>query len=202
MNKILKRDEFITEVYNPMIEQKEYEELEAVNEGLLKTLFGIAKNLFKKDWETIKGDSGIIQVYKELDDKLTGFSLMKLSKKTECNQIRQALVDFACDWYDLKMNKAKEDDTDPKPAKSMKFKNDTLRENLSSLENKIKDIANGDEQMLKWANSLKEEMKTVINRTIYDSVNNDEVLCIKDKLQSAIQIKMHFATLLRIRYFV
>lgn len=175
MNKILKRDEFITEVYNPMIEQKEYEELEAVNEGLLKTLFGIAKNLFKKDWETIKGDSGIIQVYKELDDKLTGFSLMKLSKKTECNQIRQALVDFACDWYDLKMNKAKEDDTDPKPAKSMKFKNDTLRENLSSLENKIKDIANGDEQMLKWANSLKEEMKTVINRTIYDSINNDDV---------------------------
>ena len=175
MNKILKRDEFITEVYNPMIEQKEYEELEAVNEGLLKTLFGIAKNLFKKDWETIKGDSGIIQVYKELDDKLTGFSLMKLSKKTECNQIRQALVDFACDWYDLKMNKAKEDDTDPKPAKSMKFKNDTLKENLSALENKIKDIANGDEQMLKWANSLKEEMKTVINRTIYNSVNNDDV---------------------------
>ena len=173
MNKILKRDEFITEVYNPMIEQKEYEKLETVNEGLLKTLFGVAKNLFKKDWETIKGE--IIRVYKELDDKLTGFSLMKLSKKTECNQIRQALVDFACDWYDLKMNKAKEDDTDPKPAKSMKFKNDTLRENLSALENKIKDVANGDEQMLKWANSLKEEMKTVINRTIYNSVDNDDV---------------------------
>ena len=132
MNKILKRDEFITEVYNPMIEQKEYEELEAVNEGLLKTLFGIAKNLFKKDWETIKGDSGIIQVYKELDDKLTGFSLMKLSKKTECNQIRQALVDFACDWYDLKMNKAKEDDTDPKPAKSMKFKRTFLHWRIKS----------------------------------------------------------------------
>ena len=52
MYKIYKRDEFINEVYNPMIEQKEYQELEAINEGLLKTLFGAAKSLFKKDWST------------------------------------------------------------------------------------------------------------------------------------------------------
>ena len=169
MDKILKRDDFII-----LMEQKEYEYLVSVNEGLLKNLFGVVKNLFKKDWATIKGDSQIIRVYKELDDSLSGFTMMKLSKKGECNQIRQELVDFACDWYDLKMNKAKEDGTDPKPAKSMKFKNDTLRENIESMEKRIKDIAKDDEQMLKWANVLKEGMKTVINRSILDDIKDED----------------------------
>ena len=169
MDKILKRDDFII-----LMEQKEYENLVSVNEGLLKNLFGVVKNLFKKDWATIKGDSQIIRVYKELDDNLSGFTMMKMSKKGECNKIRQELVDFACDWYDLKMNKAKEDGTDPKPAKSMKFKNDTLRENIESMEKRIKDIAKDDEQMLKWANTLKEGMKTVINRSILDDIKDED----------------------------
>lgn len=169
MDKILKRDDFII-----LMEQKEYENLVSVNEGLLKNLFGVVKNLFKKDWATIKGDSQIIRVYKELDDNLSGFTMMKMSKKGECNKIRQELVDFACDWYDLKMNKSKEDGTDPKPAKSMKFKNDTLRENIESMEKRIKDIAKDDEQMLKWANTLKEGMKTVINRSILDDIKDED----------------------------
>ena len=90
-----------------------------------------------------------------MDDNLSGFTMMKMSKKGECNKIRQELVDFACDWYDLKMNKAKEDGTDPKPAKSMKFKNDTLRENIESMEKRIKDIAGNDEQQsIKSANEF------------------------------------------------
>lgn len=169
MDKILKRDDFII-----LMEQKDYENLVSVNEGLLKNLFGVVKNLFKKDWATIKGDSQIISVYKELDDNLSGFTMMKMSKKDECNKIRQELVDFACDWYDLKMNKAKEDGIDPKPAKSMKFKNDTLRENIESMEKRIKDIAKDDEQMLKWANTLKEGMKTVINRSILEDIKDEE----------------------------
>lgn len=171
MSKILKRDEFITEVYTP---QMEYDELRMVNEGLLKTLFGAAKNLFKKDWSTIKGNSGIIKAYKEMDDRLTGFSLMKLSKKDTCNQIRQVLVDFACDWYDKKMNDAKKDEVDPRPAKSMKFKDDTLRENLENTQKKIRDLADGDEQMTKWAELLMNDMKNVINRTILSDIKDEE----------------------------
>ena len=169
MDKILKRDDCII-----LMEQKEYENLVSVNEGLLKNLFGVVKNLFKKDWATIKGDSQIIRVYKELDDNLSGFTMMKLSKKGECNQIRQELVDFACDWYDLKMNKAKEDGTDPKPAKSMKFKNDTLRENIEHLNKKIRDIAGKDEQMIKWAETLRDDMKIVINRSILEDMKDEE----------------------------
>jgi len=173
MYKIYKRDEFITEVYNPMVEQKKYQELETVNEGLLKDLFGAVKNMFKKDWSTIKGDPGIIKVYKEMDDSLTGFSLMKLSKKDICNQIRQALVDFACDWYDKKMNDAKKNEADPKPAKSMKFKDDTLAENLENTKKKIKNLTDGDEQLTKWAETLMNDMTNVINRTILDDIDDE-----------------------------
>ena len=44
MSKILKRDEYINEIYNPMMEKKQedekYQELVALNEGILKNLFG------------------------------------------------------------------------------------------------------------------------------------------------------------------
>ena len=172
MDKILKRDDFIREVYTPMLEQKEYENLVSLNEGLLKTLFGVAKNLFKRDWEAIKGDPEIIRVYKEIDDSLSGFSIMKLSKKDKCNQIRQELVDFASDWYEKKMNDAKRDDTDPVPAKGMKFKDDTLRENLDAAKEKINSICGDDEQMKKWADTLLKDMKTVINRSILADIKD------------------------------
>lgn len=174
MDKILKRDEYINEVLNPMMEKKKYDELKMVNEGLLKNLFGVVKNLFKKDWDSIKGDHSIIDAYKEIDDKLTGYSMMKLSKKGECNQIRQALVDFADDWYELKMNKAKDNDADPKPAKSMKFKDDTLRNNLDILQKKIRDIAGEDVQMKKWADRLLDDMKIVINKSILNDTDNED----------------------------
>lgn len=184
MNKILKRDDFINEVYNPIMEQKKYEELVSVNEGLLKTLFGMVKNMFKKDWASIKGDHEIIRIYKELDDNLTGFSTMKLSKKDQCNKIRQELVDFACDWYDYKMNHAKDNDIDPKPAVSMKFKDDTLKSNFESVKDKIKNIANGDEQMEKWAEILMNDMKVVINRSILEDIKDEET---KKELEKQIQ---------------
>lgn len=175
MNKILKREEFITEIYNPMIEKKEYDELTAVNEGLLKNIFGAVKNMFKKDWESIKCDNPeIISIYKQLDDRLKGFSMMKLTKKEQCNQIRQELVNFAYDWYDMKMNHAKENNDDPKLAQSMNFKNGLLKENLENVEKKIKEIAGDDDAMLKWANILKDDMRTVINRSILAEMEEND----------------------------
>jgi len=174
MSKILTRDEFINEIYSPMKEEKEYRELQKVNEGLLKNLFGMVKNMFKKDWENVKGDNSIIQAYKEMDDKLTGFTTMKMSKRDQCNKIRQELVDFACDWYDYKMNKSKDSGDDPKIAKSMKFKDDTLRENLEKCQKKIKEIAGEDNQMITWANTLMDDMKSIINKVILSDIEDEE----------------------------
>ena len=173
--KILSRNEFINEVYIPTLEKKEYEELQKINEGLLKTIFGTIKGLFTKDWETIKcNNKDLIAIYKEMDDGLTGFAMMKLSKKDQCNKIRQELVNFAYTWYEHKMSIAKDKDEDPKIAKSMKFKNDTLKEELESCKTKIKNIADGDSQMIKWAQILMEDMKSVINQSIRNEIKDEE----------------------------
>ena len=183
MSKILKRDEYVNEVFNPMMEKKQedekYQELVALNEGILNNLFGKIVNLFKRDWSKIKGNKDIIKAYKELDDALTGFSTMKLNKKDDCNQIRQALVDFATDWYELKLDAAKKANRDPKMAKSMNFKDETLKSNLEALQDKIKTIASGDKLMEKWANLLLNDMKVVINRSIIAQVDNEA----KEELQ-------------------
>lgn len=171
---VLSREDFINEIYTPMKEQKEYENLVAVNEGLLKNLFGKIRNMFVDDWKKINGNDDIKSAYKEMDDRLSGFTMMKMSKRSQCNQIRQELVKFATAWYEYKMNKAKEDDTTPEIAKSMKFKNDTLKENLDSCEKAIKDIADGDAQITKWANMLMNGMKSVVNQVILKDLDPND----------------------------
>lgn len=174
MNKILKRDEYVSEIYIPLKEETEYRELQKVNEGLLKNLFGVAKNMFKGDWDTIKGDKSIIDAYKELDDQLSGFTMMKLSKKGECNQIRQELVEFAEMLYDKKKNSLKDGKT-PKMVKKLEFKDDALREGIEKCQNRIKEIAGEDEQMKKWANILLNDMKIVINKSIINEIDDEDL---------------------------
>lgn len=171
---ILNREQFINEIYNPMMEQKEYEQLVQLNEGLLKQLFGRIRNLFKNDWNSIKGDKTIIKVYKELDDKLTGFSTMKLEKRDQCNKIRQELVNFAVMWYEQKLDNAKKNDADAKIAKSMEFKDETLKDGLEKCQKIIKEVAEGDGQLNRWANILMDDMTIVINQSILNDIEDEE----------------------------
>lgn len=185
MIKILKRGEFITEVYTPKKENKEYEHLKSVNEGLLKTLFGVAKNLFRGDWDTVKCDSTeIVRAYEEMDDDLSGFTMMKLSKKDVCNKIRQELVDFASTWYEYNKKKVENDDFGKLPVRSMEFKDKTLRDDLTKCEKNIRTFAKGDEQMLKWASILKNNMKSVINNAILKEIDDKPT---KEKIEDQIK---------------
>ena len=172
---ILKRDEFINEIYTPIKEQKEYAEIVSINEGMLKRLFGRIRNLFKNDWDSIKGDKNIIKIYKELDDKLSGFSTMKLEKRGQCNKIRQELVNFAIVWYEQKMNNAKNDNRDPKPVVSMEFKDETLKDSLEKCQRVIGETSEGDSQMNRWAQILLDDMKIVINQSILNDITDEEV---------------------------
>ena len=172
---ILRRDEFINEIYLPVKEQKEYENLVILNEGMIKRLFGKIRNLFKNDWDSIKGDRNLVKIYKELDDKLSGFSTMKLEKRDQCNKIRQELVNFASIWYEQKMNNAKKNDRNPKPAVSMEFKDETLKDSLEKCQRVIKEVSEGDSQMNRWAQILMDDMKIVINQSILNDIEDEEV---------------------------
>lgn len=173
MAKILNRDEFIREIYEPMMEQKKYDEIHAINEGLLKNLFCKVKNLFVDDWKKISGDETIKNAYKEMDDKLTGYVTMKMSNRDSCNEIRQELVDFACMWYDKKKNSLKDGKT-PKVAANMKFKDEALQEGMEKCEKRIKDIAGENAEMAKWAEILLDNMKTIINQSIVAELDDEE----------------------------
>lgn len=170
---ILKRDEFINEIYTPIKEQKEYAEIMSINEGMLKRLFGRIRNLFKNDWDTIKGDKSIIKIYKELDDKLSGFSTMKLEKRSECNKIRQELVNFAYLWYDQQMKVSKKDGTEPSPVDNMEFEDETLKDSLEKCQKIIKEVSENDSQMNRWAQILMDDMKIVINQSILNDIKDE-----------------------------
>ena len=170
---ILKRDEFINEIYTPIKEQKEYAEIMSINEGMLKRLFGRIRNLFKNDWDTIKGDKSIIKIYKELDDKLSGFSTMKLEKRGECNKIRQELVNFAYLWYDQQMKASKKDGTEPSPVDNMEFEDETLKDSLEKCQKLIKEVSENDSQMNRWAQILMDDMKIVINQSILNDIKDE-----------------------------
>lgn len=170
---ILKRDEFINEIYTPIKEQKEYAEIMSINEGMLKRLFGRIRNLFKNDWDTIKGDKSIIEIYKKLDDKLSGFSTMKLEKRGECNKIRQELVNFAYIWYDQQMKSSKKDGTEPSPVDNMEFEDETLKDSLEKCQKIIKEVSENDSQMNRWAQILMDDMKIVINQSILNDIKDE-----------------------------
>lgn len=175
-NNILKRGDFVNEVYIPKLLEQYENNPESLDEGLLSNLFGMVKNLFKKDWESIKGDPSIIAAYKEIDDSLTGFTTMKLAKKDVCNKIRQSLVNFAGDWYDYKKEQAKDhDEDDPKEATTYNFKDSTLREQLDKCTKDIKKYADGDEQMTKWAQTLLDDMKYVINQSLLNEIEDEKL---------------------------
>lgn len=167
MSKILSRNEFIE-----IKEQKEYEELQEINEGLIKNLFGRVKNKFG-GWKKIDGDEEIKRVYAELDDKLTGFSSVKYGKYDQCQEIRKQLVEFAELWYNHKKDKA-EDGKNPLPAKGMKFKDETMKQNFEKCEKRIKEIAAGDAMIEKWAECLLDDMKLVINKSIISNLKGED----------------------------
>lgn len=175
--RILGRDEFISEVYNPMMEKMEYDELVAINEGLIRNLFGKWTN----DWSKIKGDEGIKKAYKEIDDKLTGFTTMKMFNKKKCDKIRQELVDFAGSWYEYQENRSKNGENMEMVTK-IEFKDKALQHELDNCKENINNIAKGNDKMLNWARVMMNNIKTVINRIVYNECDDEET---KKKIEEA-----------------
>ena len=90
MSKILRRAEFIK-----CYDKSEYRN--SMNEGILDFF----KTVFKQEWKSIKSKSSVIkQKLEKIDQGLSGFSLMKLKNSSKCNDIRQAICDFANDLLD------------------------------------------------------------------------------------------------------
>lgn len=167
---ILKRDEFVVEMYSNKSEN-DYEEL---NEGLLTNLFGA---LFKRDmWASVNGNESIKREFKEIDDKLNGFYLAKVANPNDSQNVRQTLVDWANDIYKAKIKKLKGiEELD----KSSKEYSDKLLSVMSvgCMDEKEIEKIYSDETFLKKIEKIKKSKSKEIEKL------NDEVKKIDDKYQ-------------------
>ena len=101
MRHLINREEYIKEYLriNSNIENEN-----ELYEGLLSTVFGGLKMLFKKDWENIKcKNPSILDHLKEIDKSLSGYTMTKMEFSNECNNIRQNIADYYNDILDYKL---------------------------------------------------------------------------------------------------
>lgn len=193
-NYIKSRDTFIKEEYSKISQEE-------LNEGI----FDFFKTLAKNEWKSIKSkNTEILKELEKNDRELTGFTLIKLKKAGKCTQIRQALCDFANTLWEAKEKELEDGDklqrmlmglkdkgeisdkeeeqikkagTVSKYLKQFDIKDKALADNLKNYEKKINDLCDGDPDLTRWSNLLKNDIRNIVNNLIikeYDKVAKDE----------------------------
>ena len=103
MKHLINREDYIKEYLringsvNNIIENELYE-------GLLSSLFGGLKMLFKKDWANIKcKNPSVLKHLKDMDKKLAGYTMVKMQYSSECQNIRQNIANYFNDILEYKL---------------------------------------------------------------------------------------------------
>ena len=82
MKHLINREEYIKEylrISNCVKIESEINNENELYEGLLSSLFGGLKMLFKKDWENIKcKNPNVLPYLKSIDKSLSGYTMMKM----------------------------------------------------------------------------------------------------------------------------
>jgi hypothetical protein len=100
MRHLINREDYIKEYLRISNIENENE----LYEGLLSTVFGGLKMLFKKDWENIKcKNPSVLDHLKEIDKSLSGYTMAKMEFSNECNNIRQNIADYYNDILEYKL---------------------------------------------------------------------------------------------------
>lgn len=201
-NIILNRDNFLlTENYESYLEN------DTVNEGFLDFIKGLFK---KKEWSSMTPYDDITKALEKIDNDLTGFRIVKLQNINTCNNIRIELNDFAHTLYKSKMKnyeenkkiggllmglKSKDDLSDEdkkaieKACKNNKFlkqfdiKDVSLADKLETNLNQIKELCDGNSELIKWSNLLKNRIRNVINDAIIAKIDDDKLKEQEEKIK-------------------
>ena len=151
MKHLINREDYIKEylrISNYVKIENEVENENELYEGLLSSLFGGLKMLFKKDWANIKcKNPSVLEHLKDIDKKLAGYTMMKMQYSSECQNIRQNIADYFNDILEYKLlqvekeenadkfiekeNTEKEENTEAnKVARMLNLKDKTLLDSL------------------------------------------------------------------------
>ena len=150
-------------------------------EGLLSTVFGGLKMLFKKDWANIKcKNPSVLEHLKAIDKSLEGFTMTKMQFSGECTTIRQNIADYFNDILEYKLaqiekeedpnkflkkeEKEKEENKDAKGvAKNLNIKDKTLLDSLDKYKSNINTACKPSPKLREYADQMLNSVEVFVN---------------------------------------
>ena len=190
MRHLINRDEYIKEylrIVNQELITNNSNQVENENElyeGLLGTLFGGLKMLFKKDWANVKcKNPSVLKHLQEIDKSLGGYTMMKMQFSGECTTIRQNIADYFNDILDYKLaqiekeedpnkflkkeNKEKEENKEAKGvAKNLNLKDKTLLDSLDKYKSNINTACKPSPKLREYADMMLNSVEIFVNDII------------------------------------
>lgn len=162
MKHLINREDYIKEYlrinnYIDNVENVDNKNENELYEGLLNTLFGGMKMLFKRDWANIKcKNPSVLKHLQEIDKGLSGYTMMKMQFSNECKTIRQNIADYFNDILNYKLSQIEEEEN---PDKFLK-KEDKEKENNKEEKGIAKSLNIKDKTVLDSIKKYKENINT------------------------------------------
>lgn len=178
MKHLINREEYIKEYLRISNSIENDNEL---YEGLLSTLFGGLKMLFKKDWANIKcKNPSVLKHLQEIDKSLGGYTMTKMQFSGECTTIRQNIADYFNDILEYKLaqiekeedpnkflkkeEKEKEENKDAKGvAKNLNIKDKTLLDSLDKYKSNINTACKPSPKLREYADQMLNSVEVFVN---------------------------------------
>lgn len=184
MKHLINREEYIKEylrISNYVKIESESKNENELYEGLLSSLFGGLKMLFKKDWANIKcKNPSVLEHLKNIDKKLAGYTMVKMQYSSECQNIRQNIADYFNDILDYKLlqvekeenadkfiekeNTEKEENTESnKVARMLNLKDKTLLDSLKKYKDNIATQCKVNPKLREYADQMLNSVVAFVN---------------------------------------
>lgn len=178
MKHLLSREDYITEYLRI---EKEVENNNELYEGLLGTVFGGLKMLFKRDWANIKcKNPSVLEHLKSIDKSLAGYTMVKMEFSDACQNIRQNIADYFNDIIEYKLlqiekeenadkfiekeNTEKEENSElDGVAKLLNLKDKTLLESLKKYKENIAAACKASPKLREYADQMLNSVTVFVN---------------------------------------
>lgn len=187
MKHLINREDYIKEylrICNYVNIENEAKNENELYEGLLSSLFGGLKMLFKKDWANIKcKNPSVLEHLKDIDRKLAGYTMVKMQYSSECQNIRQNIADYFNDILEYKLlqvekeenadkffekeNTEKEENTETnKVARMLNLKDKTLLDSLKKYKDNIATQCKVNPKLREYADQMLNSVVTFVNDVV------------------------------------
>ncbi len=195
LKNLVSREDYIKEYLHI---DRNIENEDEIYEGLLSTMFGGLKMLFKRDWANIKcKNPSVIEYLKEIDQSLSGYTMVKMQYYNECKTIRQNIANYFSDILEYKLkqiektdnidefieseNKEKKNTTSKGVSKKMNIKDKTVLDSLDKYKKNIKTACRDSSKLTEYAEQMLNSVIVFVNDVVLNELEKKGVE--KEKLE-------------------